>query len=692
MSVSPVITRKPSYQPFQCLICQSRFTRHENLKRHSALHNRSQNDASLPCDFCHATFSRPDLRNRHMKRKHPDQEDARVNKRTQGDAQARPRASQRGFSPRENSASLSPTDSHNELQSHHSEGDNFGMNNGIWNAGVPYEQRPSDFGSHRDHAESSHRAATASLAQPFLSDSTCINQIVQEATDLEQSILLGTPFLKPTHSFGLQLHQPDPAHSIGPNLTGIESSHSSPDRLSSHDLLEAQRDWFPSLLQIERGCDLFFRHVSPYVPFLHQPTFDSSQTAPILILSMLSLSFQNGEDPECGNQIGSGATLSVHCFHRARFLALSGDARSDLPPQDVAMVQSYLLLQICAMMFLCGKDSAHGLKMHSSMISLARATGLMQPNAVEPSVATDLESLWREFARAESLKRTLFAVHQVDALWYQFLSIPRSISHLEIKHDLPCPEDQWKSTSSAEWAHRQLVSRNPGPSVQYADAVRRFLSADPDLQDLPSFDPYGAVNIAQFLISSAREISGWSTMTGMLSMERFSALRSSLIALGPFVRPEVHTGDLTNLALCEATWQTAMIEIQLWSPSHTGGIVEGSIDAVLSQSTFLAPSAEFLCEPETAKSVQPHVDWFLRYLEAVVVPGSEAPWIALYAYKAFLIAWQLVRGGIPGAMEVVGVADGDENGALEWARKVFLRRQRWQLGKLILECVDALGK
>lgn len=271
-------------------------------------------------------------------------------------------------------------------------------------------------------------------------------------------------------------------------------------------------------------------------------------------------------------------------------------------------------------MFLCGKDSAHGLKMHSSMISLARAGGLMQPNPVEASTATDLDSLWREFARAESHKRTLFAVHQVDALWYQFLSIPRSISHLEIKHDLPCPEDQWKSTTSAEWAHRQLVSRNPGPSVQYADAVRQFLSADPDLQDLPSFDPYGAVNIAQFLISSAREISGWSTMTGMLSMERFGALRSSLIALGPFVRPEVHTGDLTNLALCEATWQTAMIEIQLWSPSHTGGIVEGSIDAVLSQSTFLAPSAEFLCEPETAKSVQPHIDWFLRYLEAVVVP------------------------------------------------------------------------
>lgn len=682
MSVSPVATRKPSYQPFQCLICHSRFTRHENLKRHSALHNRSQNEASLPCDFCHATFSRPDLRNRHMKRKHPEEEQSRSRK-TQSDVQARSRASQKG-SPRENSASLSPADSQNDLLSHQPERAHFGLDDGTWNTAGQHEQQSSDFGP--------DRGATASLRQPYLSDSTCINQIVQEATDLEQNLLMGAPFFKPTHSFGLQLQQADPAHSIGPNLTGLETTHSSPDRLSTNELLEAQREWFPSTIQIERGCDLFFRNVSPYVPFLHQPTFDPSQTPPFLILSMLSLAFQHGEDPDCGDQIGSGANLSINCFHRARFLALSSDNRPDVPSEDIAMVQSYLLLQICAMMFLCGKDSAHGLKMHSSMISLARTCGLMQPIPVEPSTATDLDSLWREFARSESHKRTSFAVHQVDALWYQFLSIPRSISHLEIKHDLPCPRDQWKASSAAEWAHKQLISRNTGPSVQYADSVRQFLSADPDLQDIPPFDPYGAVNIAQFLISSAREISGWSTMTGMLSMERFGALRSSLLALGPFIRPEPHAEDFINLALCEATWETAMIEIQLWSPSHTGGIVEGSIDAVLSQSTFLAPSAEFLCEPETAKSVQPHVDWFLRYLDTVVVPGSEAPWVALYAYKAFLIAWQLLRGGIPGAMEIVGVADGDENGALEWARKIFMRRQRWQLGRLILACLDALEK
>lgn len=630
-----------------------------------------------------------------MKRKHPDQEDSRVTRRVQGDTQVhRPRASHLGQkgSPRENSASLSPPDSQTDFSSHHREVGELEMNSGIWNTALRYEQHPLDLGPQRNHTTCDNHASAVASTQPLLKESTCINQIVQEATELEQSLLLGTSFLKPTHSFGLQLHQTEVADSIDANLTSFDFNHGSPDRLSSNELLEAQGDWSPSALQITSGCDLFFRYVSHFVPFLHQPTFDTSQAAPYLILSMLSLAFQHGEDPDCGGQIGSGAKLSLHCFHRARALILSHEGRSGVLSQDIAMVQSYLLLQICAMMYLCGKDSAHGLKMHSNMISLARAGGLMQPVCVESSMATDLDSLWEEFARSESHKRTLFAVHQIDALWYQFLSIPRSISHLEIKHGLPCPEDQWKAFSSAEWAHRQLVSRHSGPSVQYADAVRRFLSPDPDLGDIPPFDPYGAVNIAQFLISSAREISGWSTMTGILSMERFSALRSSLLALGPFIRPRSDAGDLTTASLCEATWETAMIELQLWSPSHTGGIVEGSIDAVLSQSTYLAPSAEFLCDPDTAKAVQPHVDWFLQYLETAVEPGSEAPWVALYAYKAFLIAWQLLRGGMTGAMDVVGVADGDVDGALEWARKVFLRRQRWQLGKLILECLDALGK
>ena len=190
-------------------------------------------------------------------------------------------------------------------------------------------------------------------------------------------------------------------------------------------------------------------------------------------------------------------------------------------------------------------------------------------------------------------------------------------------------------------------------------------------------------------------------MTGMLSMDRFSALRSSLITLNHFICPEreseksPRTSTAYSTAMshtAEATWQIAMIELHMWSPSHTGGIVEASIDAVLTQlTTYLVPSYGIL-EPATASAIQPHVDWFLHYLETTLTPDAEAPWIAFYAYKAFLIAWQGMCGRVAGAMQVVGIGNGDVQGALGWARKVFGRRRRWQLGKVIISRLDELEK
>ncbi|RSM02895.1 hypothetical protein CEP52_007747 [Fusarium oligoseptatum] len=682
-----VVERRSSYQPFQCLVCSSRFTRHENLKRHAALHTRSPSEASLPCELCSATFSRPDLRHRHMKRKHMGHLEKRSKGKRQRDLQAPTPPSQGGDgrSQGDKASSASPAQSHQ---------DDLEMDSGIWLD--QNDQNPEAINlavaASVASAEGDHtQTVTAPLTLPTsISDSSCIASIVQGSADLQ---LLGADFLE--HASNVQMDASAIPHSapFGTNILGFSFDQGSPERLlyGSIDITQAQEDWSPSTSQIAHGCQLFFTHVSHFVPFLHQPTFDAAHISNHLLLSMLCIAYQYGEDPDCVGQPGSGVSLSERCFHRARTVVLADEDKTDDPAHNVSMVQAYLLLQIYAMMYLCGNNSAYALKTHSKMISLARASGLSQPIPTEPTTTKDLDSLWREFIRAESHKRTLFAAHQIDTLWYQLLSIPRQFSHLEIKHELPCPEDHWTASSSVDWAHRKLVAGNSGTSVQYPDAVRRFLSGA-DLSSLPAFDPYGAINITHFLVSSAQEISGWCTMTGMLSTERLEPLRSSLLALGPFIRSKPDSTDVAHAALCEATWESAMIEVQIWSPSHTGGIVGGSMDAVLHQLSYLAPSCEFLCESNTAKTIQPHVDWFLRYLDATIEPDAEAPWITLYAYKAFMIAWQLVRGSMLGSMQVVGVDDGDAEGALAWARKVFGRRQRWQLGKIIMGCLDSLQK
>ncbi|OJJ95636.1 hypothetical protein ASPACDRAFT_1907244 [Aspergillus aculeatus ATCC 16872] len=648
MSVAHSTRPVPPYQPFQCSICQSRFTRHENLKRHAALHSRSSDEVSLACGHCSATFSRPDLRHRHMKRKHPEHHERRTVKRRD--------------SRMEGDRSCSVL----RLQ----------LSGDEYETGRASRRRPS--------ARSLRRSPS--------------HAAMEEVFELDWNLIPEPP------SFA---HADSPISSN--KSPGVSDS---PARSPSHASLVVQDDWFPSDRQIRRGRDLFFDHVSCFLPFLHQATFDTTQVSAHLILSILSLAYQYGDDPEREDESGSGATLSVQCFHRARALIPSheddADDTTEATSSYLITIQSYLLLQVCAMMYLCGESSTQGLKMHTAMISLARSAGLMQPTPTSSLASTsDLDSLWRAFIHAESHKRTIFAVHQIDALYYQLLSIPRCISHLEIKHDLPCPENQWSASTSAEWAHLQLTSRSTTtvetPTLQYADAIRHFLSSTADVQPIAPFDPYGAINIAQFLISSAREISGWSTMTGMLSMERFGALRSSLTALGPYLRPEE---DLVSTAegmprassvrtiTCAATWETAMLELQMWSPLHTGGIVGASIDTWLQQSTRLAPtSCEVLCEVDTVvQAVQPHVDWFLGYLDRCAALQAEAPWVLLYAYQAFLVAWQLVRWGVPGAMGVVGVADGDGEGALRWARTVFGRRERWQIGRLIGRCLDELRR
>ncbi|GAW23074.1 hypothetical protein ANO14919_126240 [Xylariales sp. No.14919] len=660
-------------QPYRCLVCSRRFTRHENLKRHAALHSQSRGRSLLRCDFCAATFSRSDLRSRHVQRKHPEHAGKLT---TRPKPQRRPSSLHAGVSTEDgeevsstvfDAVGLSQQSEHCQLDYDHHEG---------------YIAEDINFTTNDVSATTATRGGSSrdkSIAIDRLLNNN-LQSFVEESCPSQDSPLakMNSP---------LDMYFP----SFDADMAGFNFISAMTDKTPSNSPPQLQEDWAPSPLQYARGCELFFTHVAHYVPFIHYSTFDQSQIPSYLLLSMLCLGYQYGDDPDCEYETGTGASLSRRCFRRARGYLATIEEDEEETTQQLSLVQSYLLLQICAMMFLCGKYSFYGLRAHSKMVSHARSGGLMRPAPENTEGAGDLETLWQGFLKAESLKRTLFAVHQIDALWYQVLSIPRQLSHLEIKHQLPCREDLWNASSAAEWAHRRLVSQQPGPSINYPDAIRQFLSAEVNPLSFPAFDLYGAINITQFLISSAREISGWCTMTGQISLERFEPLKASLPALGRVICQQREEVDSRHGALSEMTWHIAMIEIEVWSPSHVGGIVEESVDSLLKQSTYLSPHIELLCEPSIASAIQPHVDWFLRYLDTTLTSDLEAPWVTLYAYQAFLIAWQFMRGHIPASMEVVGVLDGDVEGALKWARKVFQRRQKWQLGKLVLERLESLS-
>ncbi|OAA64574.1 Transcription factor [Niveomyces insectorum RCEF 264] len=702
----------PPYQPYQCSVCGSRFTRHENLKRHAALHARPGKEGALLCTLCSATFARPDLRSRHMRRKHADHGSTwtttqRIRRHTSTSAgKASPTADRQ-------STTLSQTSGEDEC-------DGGDGGDGLHTMDQSTANAPASvFGSHNllsdvsmgslpmASSDVSHRVTTASSSAGGLEGADAFAAAAAAAA----TVSTASPSLSFDMSF---LFEPNAAAGFNFDLSPLFQD----------------TGWYPSPAQVDEGCSLFFTHVAFFVPILHQPTFDAGQAPRRLILAMLSLGYQYGEDPDCYHEQDSGVRLSMRCLQQAlSLLAASSDNADPAAGEDsfvstITTVQAYLLLQIHAMMYQCASDTAvDGLALHAKIVALARTSSLWQPHCstVDGSTpaAGDLESLWRLAMRQESHKRTMFAVHQIDALWYQLLSVPRSVSHLEFKHSLPCPADDWAAPSSTAWAHRQLIAgfnQSAGggghAAMGYTEAVRLFLSPDDaDRGALTAFDAYGALNIVQFLISSAREISGWSTMTGMLSVERIQPLKDSLLALRPYIHtsPQTSHDAATSPAalMCAATWEIAMIELQLWSPAHTRGLVGRTVRDVLlgKEDTdalhWPAAPAAFLYDVATAEAVRPHVDWFLHYLDAAQAPDLEAPWTTLYAYKAFLIAWQLMfsssssrlggsEGGFQGAMQVVDVADGDLRGALRWARKVFQRRRRWPLGRLILRCLERL--
>ncbi|OCF33937.1 hypothetical protein I316_04283 [Kwoniella heveanensis BCC8398] len=620
-------------QPFQCPVCQRRFTRHENLKRHTVIHQSSGSDTKFSCFYCEKTFARRDLRKRHLKKQHPDRPET-------------------------------PPSDNNTQQTHQEP-----------LVGEAVAQDPQ-------------RIQPAPVSSSSLFDLVQLEDVFLPLTSSTQSAI-GT-----TGNFSQGLHPSEPsmedrsgggetfdmASLIGsdecrdrrPSIAHSQNSHFS--GRTDRDR-ESPREDVISQSVVSTGVNLFFRHVSGYLPFIHQATFSSHEAPEHLLMAMLSVSLQFLGDQERGMQMGR------QCFLRGkRLLEVDDESRGgELGVVRLDVIQAYILLELHAIMISSGSESSYGLRMHSKMIELARTGGLTDPYPTQAGNTGDLDSLWRQSIRAESHKRTLFAAYNLDVLWYHTLSLPRTLSHLEIKHDLPCPEDIWTVTSASEWAHKTLVNKDNKTPPRYLTAVRACVTPNASL-DVSTLDAHGSLMIIGFLLSSVREMSGWSTMTGKVCTERFEALHVSLLGFEPIIEREADSSSPMSILL-QAAWHTAIIELLLWSPSHTNGVVERSLDAAMAASTRLSNSLSTLSSPLVASSVERHLQWFLTYLDTAA-PETEAPWMPIFAYKAVLITWQLVRTGCLEPLRILGVADADA--MLRWIKKVFDKRKHWVVGRTVI--------
>lgn len=119
---------------------------------------------------------------------------------------------------------------------------------------------------------------------------------------------------------------------------------------------------FPAPL-VHRGCELYFRHVSPFLSFIHQSTFDPADVPEALLMAILSVGLQ------FETQEVLGPDLPAQAFRRGKDLLSQSKLLEKCPfAKNIHTIQAYLLLEMYAAMYSGGQDTTIGLQMHHKSI------------------------------------------------------------------------------------------------------------------------------------------------------------------------------------------------------------------------------------------------------------------------------------------------------------------------------------
>lgn len=170
--------------------------------------------------------------------------------------------------------------------------------------------------------------------------------------------------------------QPVPLVDLATSPTSaIGSQHSA----ASASSLPLASEPLPSRVQIDRGISLYFRHVAPWLDFLHEPTFDPATAAECVVLASVALGLIYDDDSSLA--VDSSRQTSLRCYGAAqRFVQQRENDAAD-STRSLATVQAWLLLEVYAMMYL--DDSSKGLSMHSNLVGVRSSSFVLLDNPAE---------------------------------------------------------------------------------------------------------------------------------------------------------------------------------------------------------------------------------------------------------------------------------------------------------------------
>ncbi|KIW84757.1 hypothetical protein Z517_00145 [Fonsecaea pedrosoi CBS 271.37] len=177
---------------------------------------------------------------------------------------------------------------------------------------------------------------------------------------------------------------------------------------------------FPSVETLDMSLDLYFERFHPSIPFVHQPTFDA-RISPSAVLFPMCLIGLSALDPRGSRDFVRREWMKL--VHSCR-LELTSQALGKRPPWELitAVAASLLVLNLA----LCisrrlDENEAHMLCIQT--LHVAEKHGLFAAcdgkevdlNLMGPS--SDLERLWKPWARVESVKRMVTCLLIIDATY-----------------------------------------------------------------------------------------------------------------------------------------------------------------------------------------------------------------------------------------------------------------------------------
>ncbi|OAL29254.1 hypothetical protein AYO22_02148 [Fonsecaea multimorphosa] len=160
---------------------------------------------------------------------------------------------------------------------------------------------------------------------------------------------------------------------------------------------------FPSVETLDMSLDLYFQRFHPSMPFIHQATFDA-RTTPSAVLFPMCLIGLSSLDPRGSRDFVRNEWMKL--VHSCR-LELTSQALGKRPPWELitAVAASLLVLNLALCISVAEK---HGL--------FAACDGKeLDLNLMGP--ASDLQRLWKPWARAESVKRMVTCLLIIDATY-----------------------------------------------------------------------------------------------------------------------------------------------------------------------------------------------------------------------------------------------------------------------------------